>query len=218
MKKPLFQFKKNERTVNEMKIFVYIITANALMRDGKLQEAYDVINEALLLLEQLEEPGCMLPYTAYQVIEGICKKTNRSEEAMEYYQILREYEKALFDALPIDELEKIASITKHVVRLPVKNAVDMISRTISASKITEDLKKEYIERLSKLDLYLIEDAYKTSKEKITDIDIKFIICFAVDIDVKDISMIFNIEQTSVHKVRYRIRKKFAKEDTFRMIL
>ena len=211
-------FKKTERTAAEMKIFVYVITANALMRDGKLEQAYDLINEVLLLLAQIDEPGCMLPYAVYQVMENICEKTNRSAEAMKYHQILRDYEKALFEALPIDELEKMVSITKHVINKPIKNAVDTISELIARSKINEDNKIKYLERLSKLDLSLIEDAYKTSKEKITDMDIKYIICIAADLDVKDIGLLFNVEEYSVYTIRYRIKKKFAKEDAFQMIL
>ena len=65
---------------------------------------------------------------------------------------------------------------------------------------------------------MFENAYQTSKTKITGMDMKYLICFAADIDAKDISLLFNIEPASVHTVRYRIRKKFAKEDVFRMIL
>ncbi|MCL2073360.1 MAG: hypothetical protein FWH18_05540 [Marinilabiliaceae bacterium] len=64
---------------------------------------------------------------------------------------------------------------------------------------------------------MLENAYQTSKAKITSMDIKYIICFAADLDTKDISLIFNIEPASVNTVRYRIKKKFAEEDAFRMV-
>ena len=101
---------------------------------------------------------------------------------------------------------------------PIRNVIDNIAQVISASNIEKDYKKAYLERLMKVDTKLLEMAYQTSKEKITGKDMKYIICFATDVDVKDISLLFNIEPASVHTVRYRIKKKFAKNDTFRMIL
>ena len=100
----------------------------------------------------------------------------------------------------------------------IKNVIDNIAQAISTSHIKTEGKKTYIERLSKIDAKLLEMAYQTSTVKITGKDMKYIICFAADFEVKDVSQLFNIEPASVHTVRYRIRKKFAKEDIFRMIL
>jgi len=47
---------------------------------------------------------------------------------------------------------------------------------------------------------------------------KYIVCFVAAVDVKAISLLFNIEPASVYTARYRIKKKFAKDDTFRIIL
>ena len=101
---------------------------------------------------------------------------------------------------------------------PIKNVIDNIAQAISASNIEADDKEAYIERLSKIDAKLLETAYQTSKEKITSKEMKYFICFAADISVRDISALFKVEAASVHTVRYRIRKKFAKNDTFRVIL
>ena len=159
-----------------------------------------------------------MTYAAYQLTADFYEKTDRNEEAMEYHKILREYEMALLEELPKDELEKMESIAKHVISNPLKNTVNTISQKILDSKIEEKDKKVYLERLSKFDLHFLKTAYKVSKAKITDIDMKYIICFVAGIDTKDIGLIFNIEQASVRTVRYRIRKKFAKEETFRAIL
>ena len=211
-------FKQTEQTAAEISIFVYVITANALMSDDKLEEAYNVVSEALQRLDKLDEPSCVLTYAAYQVMENLCKKTGRSKEATEYHQILRNYEKALFDALPVHEIEKMTSITKHVGRLPVRNAVKMMTQRVASSRIEEGHKRKYLESLSKLDLHLIEEAFRASIERITDLDVKYIICIAAEIDAKDIGLLFNVDPSSVHTMRYRIKKKFAKDDLFRMVL
>ena len=101
---------------------------------------------------------------------------------------------------------------------PIRNVIDNIAQVISASNIEKDDKKAYLERLMKVDTKLLEMAYQASMVKITGKEMKYIICFVADIDVKDISLLFNVEPASVYTVRYRIRKKFAKNDTFRVIL
>jgi hypothetical protein len=117
-----------------------------------------------------------------------------------------------------NEIEKMQINQQQLDQNPVKSVIENILHAISSSIIEKEVKKAYFERLSKIDTKLLETAYQTSKVKITGMDMKYIICFAADIDVKDISLLFNVEPASVHTVRYRIRKKFAKEDTFRMIL
>jgi len=128
------------------------------------------------------------------------------------------YETALLAELHQQELEKLQSAQQQLERHPVQNTIENIAHIISGSIIDKDDKKVYLERLAGLDSKLLEGAYQTSNVKITGMDMKYIICFAADMDVKDIGLLFNIEPASVHTVRYRIRKKFAKEDVFRMIL
>ena len=101
---------------------------------------------------------------------------------------------------------------------PTKNTVEKIIWLIENSIIEKDTKRAYINRLSNIDIQLLEHAHKTSKEKISGMDMKYIVCFAAGMEVKDISLFFNVEPASVRTVRYRIKKKFAKENTFRAIL
>ena len=128
------------------------------------------------------------------------------------------YETALQAELNQNELEKIQNLKKQLAQNPVKNIIENITQQVSASLIDRDNKKAYLERLAKIDTQMLETAYQNSTVKITGMDMKYIICFVADIDVKDISLLFNIEPASVHTVRYRIKKKFQKEDSFKMIL
>jgi len=218
MKKSPFKPQKTEQTIAEYRIAFYSVTAGSLMRIGKMQEAYDIMNEAIQLIEQADKPGFMLSYVACQIMARICTKMNRYEEAVKYHQIVREYEEEMMEMLPIEEVEKMANITKDVAFKHVKSVVNAISMEISKSKIKEEKKEKYLERLSNLDLHLLDSAYTDSKAKITEMDMKYIICIAADIDVKDIGLLFNIEPESVYTMRYRVKKKFAENDTFRMIL
>ncbi|MCL2027999.1 MAG: hypothetical protein FWG79_05865, partial [Bacteroidales bacterium] len=130
----------------------------------------------------------------------------------------RLYETALLAELRQSELEQIHSTKQQLEQYPVKNTIDTIAQQISATLIEKDTKAAYLDRLSKIDCQLLEHAYQTSKVKLTGMDIKYIICFSANIDVKDISLLFNIEPASVHTVRYRIRRKFAKGDGVLMMV
>jgi hypothetical protein len=135
----------------------------------------------------------------------------------------RLYETALTAELHQNELEKIRNNKQQTDKeqldyYRVQNTIESIAQMISDSMIETDNKKTYLERLSKLDPKMLENIYQNTNVKITGMDMKYIICFVVDLDEKDICLIFNIEQASVYTVRYRIKKKLAKEDLFKMIL
>ncbi len=101
---------------------------------------------------------------------------------------------------------------------PVADTIEKIARKVLFSTIDTDSKSIYLDSLSHLDDALLENAYRNSEGKITPLDMKYIICFNAGMSVRDISILFNIEPASVTTVRYRIRKKFAKEDSFRTII
>ena len=99
----------------------------------------------------------------------------------------------------------------------IQNAIESVIQLLSDSIIKNDYKKIYLERLSKLSPQLFDHICQNANVRITAMDMKYIICFSVDMEAADISLLFNIELTSVHTARYRIKKKFSKNDTFRMI-
>ena len=47
---------------------------------------------------------------------------------------------------------------------------------------------------------------------------KYIICFAIDMDVRDMSKIFIVEPATILSVRYRIKKKFGDKNTFKFLM
>ena len=128
------------------------------------------------------------------------------------------YETALLSELRQNELEIIQNNKQQLEHNPVKNIIENIAQLISSSLIEKNDKDAYLERISNLDAKLFENTYQTSKIKITSMDMKYILCFAAIMDVKDIGLLFNVDPASVYTVRYRIRKKLSKEDSFKIIL
>ena len=137
-----------------------------------------------------------------------CFNENKTAQSAKFKKMLRE----------CNAQRHINTVRQQLEKQPVRNIIENIAQIISQSLFDKEKKKTYLERLSKIDIQLIEDACQIAITGITSMDIKYIVCFVANLEVKDISWIFNVEATSVHKVRYRIRKKFAKEDLFRTIL
>jgi hypothetical protein len=132
------------------------------------------------------------------------------------------YETALLAELHQNEFENLKNSNRQadkqqVGEYRVQNTIESISHLIADSLIESDNKKQYLDRLSKLDPKLLVGAMHASP-LLTTMDIKYIICFAADLDTKDISLIFNVEPASVNTVRYRIRKKCAKDESVRAII
>ncbi|MDL2254649.1 hypothetical protein LJB78_00005 [Bacteroidales bacterium OttesenSCG-928-J16] len=101
---------------------------------------------------------------------------------------------------------------------PTQLIVHKVAQSISKSLIEDERKNAYIASLIILNTSILEHAYILSERKITNMDMKYLICFAADMESKDISLIFNIEPASVRTVRYRIKKKFQEKNTFKFLI
>jgi hypothetical protein len=175
-------------------------------------EKYKVIQRNLRLMIYLL--AILLIASFFIILSARLKRKNVEQ---------RLYETALLAELHQNELQDIKahkhqSDKQQLEVYRVQNTLEGISQMVYDSLIEVDSKKNYLERLTKLDPKLLEGMFQNSGIKMTGMDIKYIICFAADMDTKDISLIFNVEPASVNTVRYRIRKKCSKNDAVLAIL
>jgi len=70
-------------------------------------------------------------------------------------------------------------------------------------------KKEYIEFLNSIDGQYISTLKKSYDGNLSVPYIKYCLCFAIGMEIGEVSESFSIEQSSVHMVRYRLKKKFG---------
>ena len=70
-------------------------------------------------------------------------------------------------------------------------------------------KRDYIESLNKIDVQYISTLKNLYDENLSVPYIKYCVCFAIGMDIGDVSECFSIEQSSVHMARYRLKKKFG---------
>jgi len=101
---------------------------------------------------------------------------------------------------------------------PTKSMIGKITEWISKSIMEQTKKDAYIQQLSELDVDMLEQGYLTADEKISNMDMKYMICFAIDMEVDDMALLFTVQSTSIHTVRYRIKKKFRGKNMFKFLM
>ena len=69
-------------------------------------------------------------------------------------------------------------------------------------------KNDYIEMLERIDGQYIFNLKNSYNGNLSIPYIKYCICFAIGMEIGEVSECFSIEQSSVHMVRYRLKKKF----------
>ncbi|MDR1380050.1 MAG: hypothetical protein LBJ47_01055 [Tannerella sp.] len=108
----------------------------------------------------------------------------------------------------INEYERINDKKQEYIKSeePVNKFVIEDVRKLIAKKLPN--RKDYIESLCRLDeqyITMLKNAYNGN---LSFPYIKYCICFVIGMEIGEVSECFSIEQSSVHMVRYRLKKKF----------
>lgn len=85
-----------------------------------------------------------------------------------------------------------------------------LQNTLSESRLSLEVKQKYINNLETLDVEKLNVYLSETKVKLSSMDVKYICCFYIGMETKDIANVFHIEPASVNTVRYRLRKKVGK--------
>jgi hypothetical protein len=115
-------------------------------------------------------------------------------------------------------IAELKRIKQQLEQKPTKTIIGKLTEWISKSVIEKSKKDLYIQQLSELDVDMLEQDYLFANGKLSTMEKKYIICFTIGMDVKDMGILFNVESGSVRTVRYRIKKKFGDENTFKFLL
>jgi rRNA maturation endonuclease Nob1 len=132
----------------------------------------------------------------------------------------KNFEQSIYEAALLTELQQneLESIKQRLEQNPIKAVVGKLTEWITNSVIENSKKTAYIQQLSELDMEMLEKGYLATHEKLTNLDMKYIICFAMDMDVNDISLLFNIGSNSIYVIRYRIKRKFGTDNCFKFLM
>jgi hypothetical protein len=83
----------------------------------------------------------------------------------------------------------------------ISDISSLISRKLPA-------RKNYVDILSNIDSKYILTLRKAYQGNLSVPYIKYCLCFAIGMEISEVSECFSIEQPSVHMIRYRLKKKF----------
>lgn len=132
------------------------------------------------------------------------------------------YEVALLAELRQEELDRTR--TAMELRQAKSNdgifasAIGKVLSIISASAIDGKQKEEYTAQLRQLDAARLDADFSEISRQMTQMDLKYAICFYIGMEVRDIASVFNVEPASVYTVRYRMRKKFGGSTAMRFMM
>lgn len=132
------------------------------------------------------------------------------------------YEAALLAELRQEELDRTR--TAMELRQAKSNdgifasAIGKVLSIISASAIDGKQKEEYTAQLRQLDAARLDADFSEISRQMTQMDLKYAICFYIGMEVRDIASVFNVEPASVYTVRYRMRKKFGGSTAMRFMM
>jgi hypothetical protein len=153
-------------------------------------EKYEVLSDYHIKEMELEGKN--------KVMEQLKKDKEILDKQIEVYiQKINEYERINNDKKQ-ESIKTGESLNKLVM--------DDIVRLI-AKKIPD--KKEYFKSLECIDeqyIYVLKNVYNGN---LSIPYIKYCVCFAIGMEIGEVSECFSIEQSSVHMVRYRLKKKFG---------
>ena len=80
-------------------------------------------------------------------------------------------------------------------------------RRIFSRQMSSDHK--YFEKLAALNKSFTDLINEKSDRRLSVSYLKYCVCFAIGMGTNEVADCFNIEQTSVHMIRYRLKKKFG---------
>ena len=80
---------------------------------------------------------------------------------------------------------------------------------IQASCFDPWQKEELLSRFNLLQLQHVVALCNTASSPISATNMRYMLCFLINMPVKDISMLFNVDVRSVYSVRYRLRRLFT---------
>lgn len=99
-------------------------------------------------------------------------------------------------------------LKQHVnIETQIQNLIVLIQSSALSSTQKEDLSC----RLRLLQTSHISTLCAQSSKAITSTNLRYILCFIINMDVPDIALLFHVDTGSVYSARYRLRKLFAQE-------
>ncbi len=170
--------------------------------------------EAELNLKIKEEQAVKAQLEKYEILSDFYIKK------MELEGKNKAIEQLLKDKMSLDQ--QIEAYTHKINELELKNEKQqeqLKDESLANLTFIEDIAKlirkklpkkgDYIELLSRIDSKYVTALKQSFFGTLSIPYLKYCVCFAIGMEISEVSECFSIEQASVHMVRYRLKKKFG---------
>ena len=119
-------------------------------------------------------------------------KENLDKQVELFHQKIEEYESS----------EKGEQTNNDIQNVIIEDLKRLISRQMPEKIL-------FIDNINSLSNLYIDTISENSDGKLSVSYLKYCVCFAIGMTISDVAECFNIEQSSVHMIRYRLKKKFG---------
>ncbi len=123
--------------------------------------------------------------------EQLLQQLSDNSQALEQYQLSRQRTEAKLNA---NSLKNLFKETEHLI-------ISKLNRTRHF--------KEYLNRLGNLSESVLVQLDNQTNGSLSAAYLKYCICFIIDMEIKDMSICFSIEPSSIHMIRYRLKQRFG---------
>ena len=165
------------------------------------------------LEQQVYESALLAELKQDELVQSSSEKKRLQEEYDKLSALARENE----DLAKKYEVQ-LSTIKQQINQGTVASVIGKMVDIVEHSLLDTETKQLYAGKLFSLDTDEMEKLFLPVGDKMTSMDMKYILCFYVDMDAKDIGLMFNVEAASVYTVRYRIRKKFKDYPSFKFLM
>jgi hypothetical protein len=172
--------------------------------------------EAKLKLKLREEQAVKVQLEKYEVLSDFHLKEMELIGKSKDLDLLRQDKAALDEQVElyrrkIEAYESVMNKGKaadyDTYNVIIKDLIFLISKHIKFPP-----GDEYIHNIEHLSISHIEIFREKSNENLSISYLKYCICFAVGMEIAEVAECFCIEPSSVHMIRYRLKKKFGLEN------
>jgi hypothetical protein len=223
-----FEYKqlKQNREYNEKRkallltIFVLLCSGSLILalyissRNKNMKRQTALMNaekeEANLKLKLTEEQSVKLELQKYEVLSKFNSTTNELSGKMKDFEKLHE-EKELLDKKVEDYRQRIEDFEASAEKTFAEN--EELQKEI-IEEMTPQIKKhlpdheDYLRNIAHIKDSFINNIMNLIDGNLSKQYLKYCLCFASGMSIKDVSDCCFVEQSSVHMIRYRLKKKF----------
>jgi hypothetical protein len=167
--------------------------------------------EANLNLKLKEEQAVKAELEKYEVLSDFYLKemelVGKSRDLEQLYKDKEELDKQV--ELYRQKLESYEASHSNISQsgAEIKDVISEEIKTQIAGLLSNN--DDYIRNLNLMNPSFIDSLRQLSDGNLSVSYLKYCICFAIGMEIIEVAECFNIEQSSVHMIRYRLKKKFG---------